>query len=398
MADALWQLLGKQGWQDTVRAAAQQQLCADVAPWASYGGVQQLLEKSPPHKLVWMLQHDMLPQLPNGWLVAPAAAEGLKSSIRLCLKYRQRHAAAALWQLAKRLQVQVPVRALVQGCLDGAVHKAAAAHRIEDLQQQAVLFAQYHASLCGNAVSPGPYWIVLRAAEPLHRLLTVLSCVWNTAAVVHARGLPQQLGIPWQQHLRLCAAAVLPPLLQALLPHVPTSIVVKLFEVPIAPGLAVSDSLMRMTQMVVVQLQPLLQQCADEGLGAVAAAGLDSIPDSRCQDSESRLLKCMWQLWWLCKLREDGVRGLVFPINGELNLLPTGSPSAAAMLGVGKVRGSRRYQVKSAWTCTGRPTCAKKQPLALGCVVEVACLRPLQGHATASTTLLTALCFGARAW
>jgi hypothetical protein len=330
MADTFWHLLGQQGWQDTVRTAAQQQLCADVAPWASFGGVQQLLAKAPHNKLVWMLQYDMLPQLPDGWLVAPAAAEGLKRRIQLCMKYGQRQAAAVLWQLAKRLRVQVPVRALVLGCLDGEVHRAAAAHRIEDLQQQALLFAEYHASISGDEViSQHRLSCVLHAEiSPQQRLLTVLSCVWNTAVGIYTRGLPRQLGIPWQQHLRLCASAVLPSLLQALLPSVPTSTVVEMFEFA-GPKLVTNDGGFDSMAQVMVQLRQLLQLPRQDESQSAATADLaaDAGP------TMAKLLKCSLQLVWLCMMWQvEGVKGLVFPMGEELAYLPMGSAAVPGML------------------------------------------------------------------
>jgi hypothetical protein len=167
-------------------------------------------------------------------------------------------------------------------------------------------------------------------------LLAVLSSVWNTAAVMYTRGLPQQLGIPWQQHLRLCASAVLPSLLQALLPGVPSSALVRMVEVAASLDLSTPDGVSSMAQ-VVVQLCPLLWQSRDKGQDAAAAAASDSQSDVDSQ-SESRsalagLLKCSLQLAWMCqKSRAEGVKGVMFPVGAELTYLPMGSAAVPGML------------------------------------------------------------------
>lgn len=147
---------------------------------------------------------------------------------------------------------------------------------------------------------------------------------------LHCRGLPQQLGIPLQQHLWLCASAVLSQLLEVVLPGVSSSSILQLLDVvsdtplwakPKHKGRQPEDCYLdqqwlETAAQVVLQLCPLLQGPSGQE-GELHPEG-----EAACEEG---VLRCMLHLSWLWEeWMSVGKATLVIPKDGQLVVLPVG--------------------------------------------------------------------------
>jgi hypothetical protein len=233
MADACWQVL------DTLPAVPASSSSAGMLPqprraavaaaarsyWEAAarepGWLQQLLAEAPAGKLVWLLQHGLMPVLPTRrWPVSAALGTPLLNKVFFCLRLGQHTAAAALRRFAAQLGVEASAALLVEGCWHEVARRAAAggAQAAAAVQQQTA-FADYLEALDFLAQNGGIGEATLRKHElsTTDTLLAAVACSWNAAMLLEGRGLPQKVGLGVPQHLQLCAAAVGAAFLQ----HIP---------------------------------------------------------------------------------------------------------------------------------------------------------------------------------
>lgn len=232
MADACWQVLG------TLTTTAPASSCstamlpqpccqraAVVAVARSYwvgaarlpGRLQQMLAGDTPGKLVWLLQHGLLPAKPSRCWPPPPLCQFHAGQGLCCLRFGQLTAAAALRRFAAQLSVQAPAGMLVQGCLQGAARRAAAGGvQAAAAVQQQTAFAEYLEALAFLAQGAGELnpAVQLQGMPTTDILLIAIACSWNAALLLEGKGLPQRVGLGAPQHLQLCAAAVAPAILQ----------------------------------------------------------------------------------------------------------------------------------------------------------------------------------------
>lgn len=213
MADSL---LSRLGGEAAVRKAMRSMFSEDASPYASFGGLQELLAcpMTPPGKVAWLSEHQMLPVLPDTWQFSPAAQVGLDRMLLFSLSYGQRRMTDALVQLAWGQGMTVSTKLLVQGCFQCALRDAAAAQDLGELERLAA-FAEYNNRLAAFASSA---WQAVSSQNlPKNELLlSAIAAAWNAAVVLDTEGYPEQLGLPLRQHIRLCAQAVMPVVLQGL--------------------------------------------------------------------------------------------------------------------------------------------------------------------------------------
>jgi hypothetical protein len=320
MADAWWQL------QDTTIQGAVSVHLADwrVFPWASYGSVQQLLATAPAGKIVWLAQHGVLPELPPTWVPSPAACEGLMFKLQFCLRFGQRESAAVLWRLAQQLRIKPSAAELMQGCIDGAVHAAAAAQNLKALRGEAA-FAEYARAVAAFAQTEVKG--LEGKVDPTDSLLLALTSAWNAAVLLDARGLLQQLGVPLQQHLQLCAAAVVPAMLQHI-PQITCRDVQQLLAAvssfdapapPVPPRTLSQDAQQHQQQLQFLQhmdqLLPTVAQLVTQLGILLRARGVQF--DELVLVVSLGQLACLWVFW-----RTKGPGNLVVPFDGKLAVLP----------------------------------------------------------------------------